>query len=296
MVWVIFCHYKMPFYLFEAIMFLAINSGNEFTDVGVFDSDKLIFRAQFVTPSAITADEYTVKLRSMLEDGARANLDVDFNVRDLPVKPQSLPLGANFGGAVIADVSDVGSSVIFAAAKRLTKGRVVVIGPGVKTGLNIRIDNPAALGANLVAVAAGAAEKYGCPVITADLAAATAFTVIDGNGFVRGGALIPGFNLSLRALSDNTAELPRVHVNETASYSILGTNTESCMKSGIIYAAAAVIDGFAKRYKAILGADAAVVITGRYAQISAKYCEEEVVIDSELALNGRAAIYKRNIT
>ncbi|MDR0986866.1 MAG: type III pantothenate kinase [Ruminococcus sp.] len=254
-------------------MFLAINSGNEFTDVGVFDSDKLTFRAQFVTPSAVTADEYTVKLRSML--------DVSHT---------------QFDGAVIADVSDVDTSVISAAVKRLTNGRIVVIGPGVKTGLNIRIDNPAALGANLVAVAAGATAKYGYPAITADFAAATAFTVIDKDSVVRGGALIPGFALSLRALSDKTAELPRIHVRENASYSVLGTNTESCMKSGIVYAAAAVIDGFVRRYKAILGADAAVVITGRYAKLASKYCEERVIIDDTLVLDGLAAIYMRNIT
>jgi type III pantothenate kinase len=259
-------------FVFGEIMLLAINSGNEFTDLGVFDSENISFRAQFVTPSACTADEYTIKLRSLIGD-----------IGDIA-----------FDGAVIADVSEVGTDVIRAAVKRFTNGRIVVIGPGVKTGLNIRIDNPAALGANLVAAAAGAVEKYGYPVITADFAAATAFTVIDKDGIVRGGALVPGFNLSLRALSDNAAELPRVHVSETASYSVLGTNTESCMKSGIVFAAAAVIDGFVKRYKDILGADAAVVITGRYSKIASKYCEEQVIIDDELVLNGLACIYRRN--
>jgi type III pantothenate kinase len=254
-------------------MLLAINSGNEFTDIGLFEDEKLTFRTQFVTPSAVTSDEYTIKLQTML--GERC-----------------------FKGAVIADVSDIGTGVISEAVGRITNGggRIVVIGPGVKTGLNIRIDNPAALGANLVAIAAGAALAYGYPVITCDLSLSTAFTVIDRDGIVRGGALVPGFNLSLRALSDNAAELPRVHVSESASYSVLGTNTESCMKSGIVYAAAAVIDGFAKRYKAILGEDAGVVITGRYAKIASRYCEEQVVIDDALVLNGLAAIYKRNST
>ncbi|MDR0944526.1 MAG: type III pantothenate kinase [Ruminococcus sp.] len=251
-------------------MLLAINSGNEFTDIGLFEDDKLSFRTQFVTPSAVTADEYTIKLQTML--GKRT-----------------------LNGAVIADVSDIGAGVISEAVGRITNGgRIVVIGPGVKTGLNIRIDNPAALGANLVAIAAGAAGSYGYPVITCDLSLSTAFTVIDRDGIVRGGALVPGFNLSLRALSDNAAELPRVHVSESAAYSVLGTNTESCMKSGIVYAAAAVIDGFVKRYKAILGEDAGVVLTGRYAKIASRYCEEQVVIDDTLVLNGLAAIYKRN--
>ncbi|MDR0903576.1 MAG: type III pantothenate kinase [Ruminococcus sp.] len=271
-------------------MFLAINSGNEFTDIGVYDADKLKFRAQFVTPPAVTADEYTVKLRSML--GTHDAYTHEAYTHDAYIANVS----AGFDGAVIANVADIGSSVISAAAKRLTSGRVIVIGPGVKTGLNIRIDNPAALGANLVAIAAGATSKYGYPAITADFAAATAFTVIDRDAIVRGGALIPGFALSLRALSDNAAELPRIHVSESASYSVLGTNTESCMKSGIVYAAAAVIDGFVKRYKAILGTDAAVVITGRYAKIASKYSEERVIIDDTLVLDGLAAIYMRNVT
>ncbi|MDR0974490.1 MAG: type III pantothenate kinase [Ruminococcus sp.] len=254
------------------MMVLAINSGNEFTDIGVFESDKLTYKAQFVTPSACTADEYTVKLLSM--SGEKKSFD----------------------GAVIADVSDIGAGVIKSAVKKFVgSGKVVVIGPGVKTGLNIRIDNPAALGANLVAAAAGAMLNYGYPVIIADMAAASAFTVIDGNGVVRGGALVPGFSLSLRALSDNTAQLPRVHVNETASYSVLGTNTESCMKSGIVYAAAAVIDGFVRRYRAVIGEDAPTILTGSYASIASKYCEEQVKIDSSLALVGLAAIYRRNI-
>jgi type III pantothenate kinase len=258
--------------VFGEKMLLAINSGNEFTDIGLFENDKLIFTTQFVTPSACTADEYTVKLRSLTD-------------------------GRKFSNAVIADVSDIGTSVIKAAVKKIIPdGRIVIIGAGIKTGLNIRIDNPAALGANLVGVAAGAVLTYGYPVITADFSLSTAFTVIDGDGVVRGGALVPGFNLSLRALSDNAAELPRVHVGEDASYSVLGTNTESCMKSGIVYAAAAVIDGFVKRYKAILGEDSAVVITGRYAKIASKYCEEQVIIDDSLVLNGLAAIYKRNNT
>jgi type III pantothenate kinase len=124
----------------------------------------------------------------------------------------------------------------------------------------------------------------------------TAFTVIDRNGVVRGGALIPGFNLSLRALSDNAAELPRVHVSETASYSVLGTNTESCMKSGIVYAAAAITDGFVKRYRAVpeIGADAPVILTGQYAKIASKYAEERVVIDETSALDGLYQIYTRN--
>jgi type III pantothenate kinase len=251
-------------------MFLCLSSGNEFTDIGVFDSDKLVFRSQFVTPSAATADEYTVKLQSLL-------------------------CGHEFFGAAIADVSGIGTDAIKAAVRKITDGRVISVGPGVKTGLNIRIDNPAALGANLAALAVGAVNKYGSPVIIVDMAAATAFTVVDADGSVRGGALVPGFNLSLRALSDNAAELPRVHVFESASYSVLGTNTESCMKSGIVYASSAIIDGLVKRYRDIIGF-APAVITGPYAKIGSRYCEEQVQIDPTLALDGLAAIYKRNIT
>jgi type III pantothenate kinase len=252
-------------------MILAILSGNEFTDVGVYDSDSLIKKSQFVTPSACTADEYTAKLRSLIGEGS-------------------------FEAAVIADVSEIGTDVIKSAAGRLSSGKTIVIGAGVKTGLNIRIDNPATLGANLVAGAVGAAYKYGSPAIVCDCGMTTAFTVTDKNGAVRGGALIPGFNLSLRALSDNTAALPRVNISADSSVNILGTNTESCMKAGIVYAAAAITDSFVKRYRDIVGEDAAVILTGQYAKLASKYAEEEVAIDENLALDGLYQIYKRQNT
>jgi type III pantothenate kinase len=254
-------------------MILAISSGNEYTAVGGYDGDgKLAFTADFVTPAAITADEYTIKLKGLIALKA--------------------PENAVFDGAAVADVSDIGAGVIKTALKNIVTGRIITIGPGVKTGLNIRIDDPAVLGANLVADAAGAVSKYGYPVVIADLGTATVFTVVDAHGVLRGGAIIPGFNMSLRALSDNAASLPRIQASADKTYSVLGTNTAACMKSGIVFAAAAVLDGFLARYKTIIG-EAPLIVTGAYAEIGAKYCESPVIIDKTLTLKGLYEIYKK---
>jgi type III pantothenate kinase len=254
-------------------MVLTVNSGNETTVIGGFESGELVFTAEFITPAAITADEYTIKIRELLSLKSEVK---------------------TFDGAVVADVSDIGTGVIKTALKSIVKGRVVVIGPGVKTGLNIRIDNPAVLGANLVAVSVGAVQKYGCPIIVANMGTAFVFTVIDEKGIVRGGAIVPGLVSSLRALSDNAAELPQITLSDENSYHFLGTNTASCMEAGAVHAYAAIAEGFYSRYRELVG-DARLVITGSFSELIARYCKVPVVTDQALALDGLYQIYKKNI-
>jgi type III pantothenate kinase len=198
-------------------------------------------------------------------------------------------------GAAAADVSELGTDVIKSALKRLTAGRVITVGPGVKTGLNIRIDNPAVLGANLVADAVGAMAKYPAPLIIADMSTATAIAVIDSGGRLLGGAIMPGLGVSLAALSEKTAELPRVPIPSVggSNINVLGTNTISCMQSGAVYGTASALDGFIRRYSEITKG-AKVILTGTYAELTAKYCETDVTIEKNLALDGLMAIYRRN--
>jgi type III pantothenate kinase len=256
-------------------MVLAVSAGNEHTVIGGYNGDKLMWTSAFVTPSEATSDEYTIKLREHIRLKA--------------------PDTGLFEGAALANVSDLDSDIIKAALKNVVSGRVLNVGPGIKTGLNIRIDNPAALGANLVADAVGAMSKYGSPVIIADLSTATTFAVSDADGVFRGGAILPGIKTSLDALSDSTAVLPRVQIPLSGRYNILATSTISCMQSGAVYGLAVLTDGFITRYRSIIG-DARAVLTGFYAELVAKYAGVSVTVDKNLALDGLMAIYKRNVT
>jgi type III pantothenate kinase len=256
-------------------MVLVLSSGNEITLLGGFNGEELLFTAEFVTPSACTADEYTIKLREMIGLYIADPVTID--------------------GAVFADVSELGADVIRSALKKLSTGRVISVGPGVKTGLNIGIDNPAHLGANIVADAVGAIAKYDTPIIIADMNTATVLTVIDESGKLLGGAIAPGLGVSLSVLTEKTAELPRVNIpaDGGSTVNVLGTNTVSCMKSGAVFGTAAIIDGFTRRYTEITGT-AKVILTGTYAALTAKYCETAVTVDKDLTLCGLMAIYRRN--
>ncbi|MDE6762262.1 MAG: type III pantothenate kinase, partial [Oscillospiraceae bacterium] len=177
--------------------------------------------------------------------------------------------------------------------KRLTDSKIVTVGPGIKTGVNIKIDDPAALGADLVCGAVGAMEKYDPPCVIFDLGTATTISAIDRNRFFLGGAIIPGVKVSLKALSATAAALPDINT-ELSGNVLIGTNTVDCMKSGSIIGTASMMDGMAVRYKEAIGQDAAVIATGGLAQTVLPFCREKFILDDTLLIDGLYMLYKKN--
>lgn len=254
-------------------MILTIDAGNTNIVLGGFENDKLLFLSRIATQTALMPDEYAVKFSEILALYGHTASDIE--------------------GAAISSVVTPLTPAFKAAVKRLSDCTVVTVGPGIKTGVNIRIDDPAALGADLVCGAVGAMEKYDPPCVIFDLGTATTISAIDRNRFFLGGSIIPGVKVSLKALSSAAAALPDINT-ELSGDVLIGTNTVDCMKSGSIIGTASMMDGMAIRYKEAIGADAAVIATGGLAGTVLPYCREKFILDETLLIDGLYSLYKKN--
>lgn len=256
-------------------MILTIDVGNTNIVFAGFSqkNDGLLFLSRISTQTALTADEYAVKFLDILRL-------YGFNSTDIE-------------GAIISNVVTPISSVIKGAVKRLSDKKILVVGPGIKTGLNIKIDNPAVLGSDLVCGAVSAMEKYSPPCIIFELGTATVISAIDKNRHFLGASIIPGVMLSLKALSSAAAQLPDINT-ELSGDILIGTNTVEAMQSGSIIGTACMIDGMTMRFKEIIGEDANVVATGAIAATILPFCRENIILDETLIVDGLYAIYKRN--
>ncbi len=255
-------------------MILTVDVGNTNIVLGGYKEDKLIFTSRIATETSKTEDQYAVEILGIMSL--------------YKYNPE------NFDGVIISSVVPPLISILKRALKKLIKCKVLVVGPGIKTGLNIKIDNPAALGADLVCSAVGVIKKYGYPCILFDLGTATTISAINDKGEMLGGSIIPGVKVSLNALSSKTAQLPYIDT-ELESDVVIGSNTVDCMKSGIVLGTASMIDGMIARYKEVLGENAKVVVSGGLASSIAIHCKTQLVIDDNLLLDGLYEIYKKNI-
>lgn len=255
-------------------MILTVDIGNTNTVLSVYTKDKKpVFSSRFATDSTMTDDQTAILFKSA----------ADINGVDLKV----------VDGAIISSVVPPLVTACKEAIKKLTGINPLVVGPGIKTGLNIKIDDTSIAGADLVCAAVGALEKYKPPMIIFDLGTATTITAIDKSGAFIGGAIMPGIKISLDALSSRTAQLPHINT-ELKSDIIIGTNTIDCMKTGIILGSASMIEGMIKRFKRVLGNDTAVIATGGLSETVVKHCEENIIIDRDLVSEGALAIYFKN--
>jgi len=178
------------------------------------------------------------------------------------------------------------------AAEQIVGSRPLVVGAGVKTGLNIMIENPASLGSDIVAASVAAMQDFPLPVIVVDMGTATTITVVDkGNRFV-GGAIFPGVALSMNALSSGTSLLQKVPI-EAPVKCINGGTTES-MQSGAVFGNAAMLDGMIDRFEQELGCEASVVATGGIAAKIVPHCKREIAYEEDLLLKGLGIIYNKN--
>ena len=254
-------------------MLLAIDIGNSHIVMGGFEGEKLCFSARFRTDSLKTETEYAVLIKNALELYA--------------VSPDDIT------GGIISSVVPPLSGTVKQAVRLIKKVRVLVIGPGMKTGLNIKIDNPAQLGADLLTTAIGAMEKYPLPAVVIDLGTATKMTVIDKDGCFRGGAIMPGVMIALEALSSKTAQLPKISL-EANQIDPIGTNTVDCMKAGTILGTASMIDGMIERYHAALGEKITVVACGGLTNAIIPHCKSTIISDETLLLDGLRVLYQKN--
>lgn len=254
-------------------MILAIDIGNTNIVVGCMNDDKIEFTARISTDRAKTSDEYAVLVQNL------------FMVNRFPL--------SKIEGGIISSVVPELSAVLQEAVKKVTGKRALTVSSGLKTGLNILIDNPAQLGSDLVVDAVAACAEYPKPILIFDMGTATTLSVIDAGGNYIGGMIIPGVRIAIEALSKRTSQLP--HISLEAPKKITGTNTVDCMKSGAIFGSAAMIDGLIARAEEQLGRRAASVATGGLAHYIIPYCKRKIISDNNLTLKGLQIIYKKNI-
>ncbi len=253
-------------------MLLTIDLGNTNITIGVFDGEELVCECRMATNRSRTADQYAVELLSVLQLYHIESTAID--------------------GAILSSVVPGLDAVLCNAVQRIIGIRPLQVGPGIKTGINIRIDNPAQLGADLLVGAVAAVQKYGAPCIVWDLGTATTVSAIDGEGAFRGGAIMPGVSTSLDSLISTASLLPRVHI--TAPECVIGTNTTDSLRSGAVYGTAAMMEVLSERIEQELGVSATVIVTGGLGREIANVCRRTTVYDGRLLLDGLRLIYNKN--
>ncbi len=253
-------------------MLLAIDIGNTNLTLGVYDESVLLFTARLSTDTRLTRDQYAVAIKDVL-----ALHDTDY--RDIE-------------DCIIASVVPTVATSVANAISLLCHIVPLELGPGLKTGLNIKIDNPAQLGADLVAGAVGAISEYTLPCIVIDMGTATTVSVINSEGQFVGGSIAAGVMLTLKALTENTSQLPSI--NLSAPPSVIGRNTVDCMRSGLILGTASMIDGLIERISEELDEIPTVVATGGLSKEIITHCKSEIIYNENLLLEGLREIYEKN--
>lgn len=253
-------------------MLLAIDMGNTNIEVGLMDGEQLISSDRIATDLRKTETEYAVLLHTI------------FEIRGIDP--------AMISGSIISSVVPPLTHIIREAVKRVTKTAPLVVGPGIRTGLKIRIDNPKELGADLVVGSVAAIELYGSPVIVIDMGTATTLCAIGADSSYLGGILMPGINLSMNALADGTSQLPRIALE--APKKVIGSNTVTAIQSGMIFGQASLLDGMSDRIEEECGYPMQIVATGGLAKIVVPHMKRKVILDSELMIKGLRIIYEKN--
>ena len=253
-------------------MLLTIDIGNTNVTLGAYDSNLLIFTARLATDQRKTDDQYAVDIKNLLDLYGIEFEDIE--------------------DCIIASVVPAVGKSVSNAVSKLCHIVPLMLGPGVKTGLNIKIDNPAQLGADLVAGAVGALEEYTMPCVVIDMGTASTVSVLDRNGTFLGGVIAAGVRLTLKALAENTAQLTSIPIE--APKSVIGANTVECMQSGLVFGTAAMLDGLLERIADELGEVPTVVATGGLSKEIISHCKNDIIYNENLLLDGLRAIYEKN--
>ena len=253
-------------------MILAIDVGNTNIVVGCIDDLKTYFIERLSTNRTKTELEYAVDLKNVLDI---------YHIKKTEIE-----------GCIISSVVPQITNIVKLAAEKILKKNAIVLGPGVKTGLNIMMDNPGQLGADQVADAVAGIHEYSLPLAIIDMGTATTASVVNSKKQYVGGMILPGVGVSLDALTARASQLSGISID--APRHVIGKNTIECMKSGVLYSNAAALDGIIDRIEEELGEKATVVATGGLAKKIVPHCKREIILDEELLLRGLLIIYEKN--
>lgn len=253
-------------------MILAIDIGNTNIVIGVCRGEEIIFRERISTNHTATDLEYISIFRTA------------FILNGIDPK--------DITGVVMSSVVPAVTSAVKRAAEKYTDSKAVVVGPGIKTGLSIIIDNPAQLGSDLVVDAVAGINNYPLPLIIIDMGTATTLSVINERGDYIGGMIVPGVAVSHDSLISRTSQLPKIALEPPKR--VIGRNTVECMKSGILYGNAGCIDGLIDRINEDMGTKCTVVATGGLAGVITPLCRNDIILDDDLLLKGLMIIYEKN--
>lgn len=253
-------------------MILAIDIGNTNICVGCLDKNRVWFSEYLSTDCLKTDLEYAISLKNIMEI--------------YHIVPGQIE------GGILSSVVPPLSHVIRKAAEKILQKPVLIVGPGLKTGLNIQIDNPAQLGSDLVVDAVAGLAEYPLPLILIDMGTATILSVLNEKGTYVGGSILPGLRISLDSLAASTSQLPRISLDNPGR--AVGRNTVECMKSGVLYGTAAMLDGMIDRIEEELGRKATLVATGEPAIPILPHCRHKIHFDETLLLKGLLILYEKN--
>jgi len=253
-------------------MLLTVDAGNTNTVVTVFDGDKPVFESRINTDAARMADQYAITLMDILK------------LRGIEK--------ASIKGAIISSVVPPVTAQIKVAIEDLFGIRALLIGPGIKTGLNIKIDDPSCLGGDLACGAVAAKEFYKMPCIVIDMGTIIKVMALDKGGSLVGGTLSPGVRLHFESMAKETAALPLVGADKVEK--VIGTNTIDCIRSGVLNGIGCMLDGLIARFEKELGGSCTVIATGGNAAAIKPHCERKFEVNPHLVSQGLRIIYNKN--
>ena len=254
-------------------MLLAIDIGNTNIVLGGFrDGDNLSFVSRISTNAHKTVDEYATKIKSILSLNE--------------INP------GNITGVIISSVVPPLNSPVKNAVKKVYGVEPILVGPGIKTGINMLVDDPRQVGSDLICACVAAYNLYTAPALIADMGTATKIMAIDESGAFLGVSIIPGVEIAVKALTSGTAQLPQISLD--APPSVIGKNTTDCMKSGVIFGNASMIDGMVERFEKELGTKLTLIATGGLSSDIIPHCKNKFITDDHLVLKGLNIIYAKN--
>ena len=253
-------------------MILTIDIGNSNIVLGGVEGDEIVFEARIRTEATKTSDQYCVDLKILLDVYG--------------VRPEDIE------GSIISSVVPQVLNSFQTAVKKLTGKTSLVVGPGIKTGLDIRLENPGQTGADLVVADVAALREHKPPLIVIDMGTATTIAVLDQSGAHIGGCIIPGVRISMDALTDKTALLPGLQLDQPKK--AIGRNTIDAMRSGIMMGTACMLDGMVERMEQELGCKTTVIATGGIAKFIVPLCKTPMIYDKNLLIKGLVALYRDN--
>lgn len=253
-------------------MILTIDIGNTNIVFGGFEDDKLTFTARISTDTTKTEDEYAAQLLTtlMIHGVSREKIN----------------------GAIISSVVPPLNTIMKKAVKNIYDVNAKIVGPGIKTGINIHCDTPSSVGTDIICACVAAHNLYGSPALIVDMGTATKMMVINQSGAFTGVSIIPGVMMGLNALAEGTAQLPQVGLE--APDKIVAKNTADCMRSGVIFGNASMVDGMIDRINEEVGETLPVYATGGMAKVIVAHCKHKIILDEHLVLKGLNILYNKN--